>query len=92
MLQEKVYDLKRDIEKLQNNNQNIQNMQQNAQNIAEMNNLRAAAESLQLRNTQLEAQIRAAEVDHATESQQIREMYTELGNCRQLLDDVLSQQ
>lgn len=83
-LQEKIYELRRDIERAKSTPTN--------NNDAEIRVLRERVEDLRARNVQLETQLREASNTHSSEIGEIAELSTELNNCRRLLDEVLSAQ
>lgn len=80
LLQEKVYELRRDIERIR----------ASSSSDTEMKALRDRVEELRTRNAQLENQLRESERGHGDEMNEIIKLTTELNNCRKLLDEVLN--
>lgn len=82
MLQEKIYELRKDIDRVR----------VSPTSDGEVRALRDRIEDLRNRNTQLESQLRDTERNQSGEMNNIVHLTTELNNCRKLLDEVLSSQ
>lgn len=81
LLQERVYELRRDVEKFQN---------MSGGSGPEIKDLRARVDDLRNRNSQLESQLHNIQQSHQGESGKIAHLNAQLVDCQQMLDHVLT--